>query len=91
MVATAGPMARAGRPRTAGILLLLATAIAMPVFLSDFQLFRLTNILIYAIALLGINIVSGCNGQVSLGTARSTRSALTRRPFSLRSSRSRAG
>jgi branched-chain amino acid transport system permease protein len=34
---------------------------------SDFQLFRLTNVLIYAIALLGLNILVGYNGQISLG------------------------
>jgi len=47
--------------------LVLSFAIAMPVLLSDFQLFKLTTVLIYAIALLGINIVTGYNGQVSLG------------------------
>ena len=35
------------------IFLLLAFAGAMPVLLSDFQLFKLTNIVVYAIALLG--------------------------------------
>ena len=34
---------------------------------SDFQLFRLTQVLIYAIALLGLNILVGYNGQISLG------------------------
>jgi branched-chain amino acid transport system permease protein len=46
---------------------LLAFAVAMPALLSDFQLFRLTNVVVCAIALLGINIVTGYNGQVSLG------------------------
>jgi branched-chain amino acid transport system permease protein len=45
----------------------LAIAAMAPVFASDFQLFRLTNILIYAIALLGLNILVGFNGQISLG------------------------
>jgi len=46
---------------------LLAAAALVPAFASDFQLFRLTNILAYAIALLGINILVGYNGQISLG------------------------
>ena len=50
-----------------GILLLLALVSTIPAFVSDFQLFKLTNILIYAIALLGVNIVTGYNGQISLG------------------------
>lgn len=46
--------------------LVLATACA-PLVATDFQLFRLTNILIYVIALLGLNILVGYNGQISLG------------------------
>ncbi len=53
--------------KAAGLILLLAFACAMPALLSDFQLFKLTNVVVYAIALLGINIVTGYNGQVSLG------------------------
>jgi branched-chain amino acid transport system permease protein len=46
---------------------LLALAALAPAVASDFQLFRLTNVLSYAIALLGINILIGYNGQISLG------------------------
>ncbi len=53
------------RPTLLGFLLLVAGL--APVMLSDFQLFKLTNIVVCAIALLGINIVTGHNGQVSLG------------------------
>lgn len=48
-------------------MLLLLAAACVPLVASDFQLFRLTNILIYAIALLGVNILVGYNGQISLG------------------------
>ena len=48
--------------RAAGLFLLLAFACAMPVLLTDFQLFKLTNVVVYAIALLGLNIVTGYNG-----------------------------
>ena len=50
-----------------GVLVLLALVGSIPLFVSDFQLFKLTNILVYAIALLGLNIVTGYNGQISLG------------------------
>src|SRR6478672_8163626 len=53
--------------RPALIFLLVPAAGAILVLFSDFQLFKLTNIVVYAIALLGINIVTGYNGQVSLG------------------------
>ena len=40
--------------RTLAVLALLAAAATVPMVASDFQLFRLTNIVIYAIALLGM-------------------------------------
>lgn len=63
-------MAPASQPRfwrACGLLALLGAAAAVPLFASDIQLFRLTNILVYAIALLGMNILVGYNGQISLG------------------------
>lgn len=56
-----------GRWKTFGLLALLGIAALAPLVATDFQLFRLTNILIYAIALLGLNILVGYNGQISLG------------------------
>ena len=50
-----------------GLCVLLGIAALVPLLASDFQLFKLTNILIYAIALLGMNILVGYNGQISLG------------------------
>jgi branched-chain amino acid transport system permease protein len=50
-----------------GLCLLVAAAACAPLALSDFQLFRLANIVIYAIALLGLNLLVGYNGQISLG------------------------
>jgi branched-chain amino acid transport system permease protein len=55
------------RWRTAGCALLLCGAFALPVLLSDFRVFQLTQALVYAIALLGLNILTGYNGQISLG------------------------
>ena len=53
--------------RTAAVMLLLAALAAVPLTASDFQLFRLTNILVYALALVGMNLLTGYNGQISLG------------------------
>ena len=48
-------------------LLLAAAACALPFVLSNYHVFQLTLVLVYAIALLGLNILTGYNGQISLG------------------------
>src|SRR5438132_8785532 len=48
-------------------LLGLAVALALPFVLSNFQTFQLTLVMVYAIALLGLNLLTGFNGQFSLG------------------------
>ena len=53
--------------RIAGILALLALACALPFFLTNFRLFQFTQVYIYAIAILGLNMLTGYNGQFSLG------------------------
>lgn len=54
--------------RRASLAGLLALVVAAPLLLADdIRLFQLTNVLIYAIALLGLNILVGYNGQISLG------------------------
>ncbi len=45
----------------------LVVAIALPLALSDFHVFQATQVLIYAIAILGLNLLTGYNGQISLG------------------------
>ena len=49
------------------IAVLLLAACALPFLISDYRTFQATLVLIYAIALLGLNILTGYNGQVSLG------------------------
>jgi branched-chain amino acid transport system permease protein len=39
----------------------------LPFVLSNYRTFQLTLVLVYAIALLGLNILTGYNGQISLG------------------------
>ena len=42
-------------------------ACALPFVVSNYRTFQLTLVLVYAIALLGLNILTGYNGQISLG------------------------
>ncbi len=58
------------RPRPLALLALvglLAVAAILPAILSNFRLFQFTQVFIYAIALLGLNVLTGYNGQISLG------------------------
>ncbi|MGH8735224.1 MAG: ABC transporter permease subunit, partial [Burkholderiales bacterium] len=47
--------------------MVIAVAGVMPFVLSDYRTFQLTLVLVYAIALLGLNILTGYSGQISLG------------------------
>ena len=53
--------------RWIGTLALIAVAAALPFTLSKYHVFELTMVMIYAIAVLGLNILTGYNGQISLG------------------------
>jgi branched-chain amino acid transport system permease protein len=48
-----------------GVLLVIATA--LPFLLSGFRLYQFTQVFVYAIALLGLNMLTGYSGQISLG------------------------
>jgi branched-chain amino acid transport system permease protein len=48
-------------------LVVVALAAALPFTLSNYHVFELTMVMIYAIAVLGLNILTGYNGQISLG------------------------
>jgi len=52
---------------TVGLIVLLVVAVTLPFTMSNFRLFQFTQVLIYAIALLGLNMLTGYNGQISLG------------------------
>jgi len=45
----------------------VAAAAVVPAFVSGFRLFQFTQVYIYAIALMGLNLLTGYNGQFSLG------------------------
>jgi branched-chain amino acid transport system permease protein len=54
-------------PRRAWLLAVVVIALALPFFVSNFRLFQFTLVFVNAIALLGLNILTGYNGQISLG------------------------
>lgn len=45
----------------------LLAACALPLVVSNYRVFQFTLVLVYAIALLGLNLLTGYNGQISLG------------------------
>jgi branched-chain amino acid transport system permease protein len=57
------------RPGKASLALagILAFAVAAPFLVSGYHVFQLTQILVYAIAILGLNLLTGFSGQISLG------------------------
>ena len=50
-----------------GWLIVALVALALPVYASGYHLYQFSQVLIYAIALLGLNLLTGYNGQISLG------------------------
>ncbi|KAB1141025.1 branched-chain amino acid ABC transporter permease [Streptomyces luteolifulvus] len=60
--------ARAGRTRAALIALAATVAVVgAPFYFAPFQVFQLTMVLVYAVALAGLNLLVGHGGQISLG------------------------
>lgn len=56
------------RPRVwAGLALLLLLAVGLTFVAKGYQLFQATMVVSYAMALLGLNMLTGYNGQISLG------------------------
>jgi len=50
-----------------GLVVLVAGAVVLPFIVSNYRVFQLNMVLVYAIVLLGLNILTGYNGQISLG------------------------
>ncbi len=50
-----------------GVAALVALACVLPFVVSNYRVFQFTLVLVYAIALLGLNMLTGYNGQISLG------------------------
>jgi len=51
----------------AAFALLLAAAVVLPFLVKNYRVFQFNLVLVYAIAILGLNILTGFNGQISLG------------------------
>ena len=57
----------ANRTRLILIAIAVLIAIALPFVLSSYRVFQFNLVLVYTIVLLGLNILTGYNGQISLG------------------------
>ena len=55
------------RNQILGLALVVVVVAALPFFLSNYRVFQLTLVLAYSIVLLGLNMLTGYNGQISLG------------------------
>ncbi len=53
--------------KVAGIIVLIVAAAALPFMISSYRVFQFNMVLVYAIVLLGLNMLTGYNGQISLG------------------------
>ena len=53
--------------RAIWLVLGLALALSVPFIVEDFTIFQITQALVYGIAILGLNLLTGFNGQFSLG------------------------
>jgi len=61
--------AKLSKSQLVGLALALLAALALPWFVSDYRNFQFTLAISYAMAVLGLNILIGYNGQFSLGHA----------------------
>jgi branched-chain amino acid transport system permease protein len=66
-VPAATPKRALNSRQLAGIVVLVVIACVLPFVLGNYRVFQLTLALAYAIALLGLNMLTGYNGQISLG------------------------
>jgi branched-chain amino acid transport system permease protein len=53
--------------RLGAVVVPLGVALALPFVMGGFRLFQFTQVYVYAIALIGLNLLTGYNGQFSLG------------------------
>ena len=58
---------RGDRGRRLAIAATVTVALLIPLFAGGFLTFQLTQVMVYALAILGLNLLTGFNGQFSLG------------------------
>ena len=56
-----------GKGKWIGLALLAVALIILPFLFKNYRVFQFNLVLVYAIAILGLNILTGFNGQISLG------------------------
>lgn len=66
-IQTAHPVATSKKSLSIGLGLILIAALTFPFMVKGYFVFQATMVLSYAVALLGLNILTGYNGQISLG------------------------
>lgn len=54
-------------PRWGRVALVVLAALALPFFVSNYTVFQLSMVVAYSIALVGLNLLTGFSGQISLG------------------------
>jgi branched-chain amino acid transport system permease protein len=67
MALPSAPSSPPDRLRLAGLALLVVLACVLPFVVSNYRVLQFTLAMVYAIALLGLNMLTGYNGQISLG------------------------
>jgi len=65
--AVAAPSKKSMTVGTGATLVMLALLVISPLFVKNFIIFQMTMVLIYAIAILSLNLLTGGSGQFSLG------------------------
>ena len=59
--------AKLSKLQWSGIVVAVIFGLLLPLLVSDYRTFQYTLVLVYAMAVLGLNILTGFNGQFSLG------------------------
>jgi len=67
MSAAAGVSQRKNKWLLIGLALLFVAALVLPFLVKNYRVFQFNLVLVYAVAILGLNILTGFNGQISLG------------------------
>ncbi len=65
--AASAQVASSSKGKWIGLALLAVALIALPFLFKNYRVFQFNLVLVYAIAILGLNILTGFNGQISLG------------------------
>ncbi len=65
--AVVSPAASSSTGKWVGLVVLAVALLILPFLFKNYRVFQFNLVLVYAIAILGLNILTGFNGQISLG------------------------